>query len=216
MFCSICNIDLCTLRLIEKENQFSVNTRGQRYFLSHVFCFFFLLINIQDILFARVSVIYYYEVFFLTVSAARRNLTLIYWAVQIMQCFIYHLSRNIIIFTNIYFLATFRRFVFLPPYQDVTRCKKGSLELAQLTELRKHSLRSYTSVPSASYLALVWRFSVGKDVDKNHSPYPGTPRASRGHLIVFFRKFYRRRLSSVTNDALTFLRPRTSSLSLSS
>jgi len=57
----------------------------------------------------------------------------------------------------------------------------------------KRSFRSYASVPSVPYLALICPVSVKEDVDKiiRYSSVP----ASRGHLIVFFRKF-RRRLSS--------------------
>jgi len=57
----------------------------------------------------------------------------------------------------------------------------------------KRSFRSYAFVPSVLYLALICLVSVKEDVDKiiRYSSVP----ASRGHLIVFFRKF-RRRLSS--------------------
>lgn len=58
------------------------------------------------------------------------------------------------------------------------------------------------SIPSVSYFASVWHFSVGY-VDKiiRRSPAP----ASRGHLIVFFRKFYRRCLSSWQTTPLSSL-----------
>jgi len=72
-------------------------------------------------------------------------------------------------------------------------CAKVQKSLVTLINAGKRSFQSYASVPSAPYLALICPVSVKEDVDKiiRYSSVP----ASRGHLIVFFRKF-RRRLSS--------------------